>query len=153
MASVETWRARAIERSRGLLEPGERVRRVYFAQGGLAPPAQGLVLAPVSFLGHFLLGDRLGLFSWAVGGLVAWLIIGATTSRRLVLRTDTALVILAYNRFAGFRPSRLVARLPEDTPIPMLTGLWAPVVLNGEKLWINKRWHASHQVVAVLPGL
>ncbi|MFD5078164.1 hypothetical protein [Streptomyces sp. NPDC058371] len=145
-------REKAIERSRKLLEPGEAVRRVYFAQGGIPPQTRVIVVVTGMVLARFALGDQLGLAGGAIGGIVGALAVTALTSRRLVLRTDRSLVVLAYNRFAGMRPSVLSARLPKDTPLS-LSGTWAPVVLDGEKLWIHKRWQDPHHVAATLPGM
>ncbi|OAH16285.1 hypothetical protein [Streptomyces jeddahensis] len=146
---------KVIERSRGLLEPGEAVRRVYVAQGGINPWAQVLFCAVGVLLVRAVIGDvdLVEVYvGCAVGAMLGGAVALALTSRRVILRTERALVVLSYGRFGPVRPTRVVARLPKETPVGPLEGLWSTVVLNGEKLWIHKRHYGVHEVAPSLPG-
>lgn len=140
--------ARVIERSQGLLEPGERVERVLLAQGGINPWAQ------VGFFLAGLIGVRvvvvaagaesgLGALGGALGGLVGAAVAMALTTRRVVLVTDRGVVVLEYGRFGGVKPTKVIARLPRGTGIGALSGTWAQTELAGERLWVHKKWHGD----------
>ncbi|MGI5413874.1 hypothetical protein ACQEV9_44620 [Streptomyces chartreusis] len=137
-----------IERSRRFLEPDEQVRRVILAQGGINPWLQvvffvvGLIGVRIAFNAVGADGV-LGIFYGVLGGAAGALVAGALTSRRVVLVTDRSVVVLAYGRFGGVKPSRLAARLPRDTRIGPLSGTWAPIELGGERLWVHKKWHGD----------
>jgi hypothetical protein len=79
-----------------------------------------------------------------LGGALAGLLVASLMSRRVVLRTDRALVVLGFNRFAfRVKPSKVVARLPKDTLFGPLEGTYARMKLGTETLWIHKKWHAT----------
>ncbi|MFC8512397.1 hypothetical protein [Streptomyces sp. NPDC057257] len=59
----------------------------------------------------------------------------------MVLVTDRAVVVLEYGRFGGVKPTRVLARLPQGTPIGPMSGTWARIELAGERLWVHKKWH------------
>lgn len=137
---------RVVRRSQEFLEPGEQVRRVVLAQGGLNPWWQN-----VFFLSG-LVGARFAITSWGGSGLFDLLrsLLGALAgaflatlfiSRRVVLMTDRGVVVLEYGRFGGVQPTRVRARLPLGTGLGRLSGLWARTELAGERLWVHRRWH------------
>ncbi|MEU6380314.1 hypothetical protein [Streptomyces sp. NPDC046909] len=131
---------KAIERSQRFLEPGEQVQRVVFAQGGINPWFQ------VVFFLVALIGLRIvtgGLLGGALGGLAGALLVNAFITRRLVLVTDRAVVVLEYGQFGGVKPKRVLARLPMGTGIGPLSGTWAQIELGGERLWVHKKWHEA----------
>ncbi|WP_327428755.1 hypothetical protein [Streptomyces sp. NBC_01236] len=145
--------AKVVERSQGLLEPGEQVRRVLLAQGGINPWAQ------VAFFMVGLIGVRavavaagaasgFGSLGGALGGLAGGLIGAALTSRRVVLMTDRGVVVLEYGRFGGVKPTRVLARLPLGTALGVLSGTWARTELAGERLWVHKKWHGDAAALA-----
>lgn len=137
---------RVVRRSQGFLEPGEQVRRVVLAQGGLNPWLQN-----VFFLSG-LIGARFAVASWGGPGVfdLLWSLLGAMAgaflatvfiSRRVVLMTDRGVVVLEYGRLGGVKPTRVLARLPLGTGMGPLSGLWARTELAGERLWVHRRWH------------
>lgn len=143
--------ARVVERSRGLLEPGERVERVLLAQGGINPWAQG------GFPLVGLIGVRavaiaagassvVGALGGVLGALAGAVIAAALTTRRVLIATDRGVVVLEYGRFGGAKPTKVVARLPQGTAIGSLSGTWAQTELAGERLWVHKKWHGDAAV-------
>ncbi|MEU6376545.1 hypothetical protein [Streptomyces sp. NPDC046909] len=134
-------------RSQRFLEPGEQIRGVVLAQGGMNP-----WLLTVCFMAGFL-GVRFAvLVAGAPGGAadVAWGALGAVVgtalanaffTRRVLLATDRGLVVLEYPRFGSIRPTRVRARLPLGTGIGPLSGIWARTEVAGERLWVHKKWH------------
>ncbi|MEU6342628.1 hypothetical protein ABZ883_16995 [Streptomyces sp. NPDC046977] len=143
---------KAEERSRGFLEPGESVRQVFVAQGGINPWATMWMFAGAVMLGivaRRLAGEApwLGL-PWLLIALVVALL---ATTRRVVLVTDRAVVTLAMGRWGTTRPNRVVARLPLGTRIGPLSGTYAKVELGGERLWIHKKFHGSAPASAAAP--
>ncbi|WP_405993810.1 hypothetical protein [Streptomyces sp. NBC_00986] len=137
-----------VERSQGLLEPGERVERVLLAQGGINPWAQ------VGFPLVGLIGVRavavaagasggVGALGGVLGALIGAVVAAALTTRRVVLATDRSVVVLEYGRFGGVKPTKVIARLPRDTAIGTLSGTWAQTELAGERLWVHKKWHGD----------
>jgi hypothetical protein len=102
------------ERSQPLLEPGEPIEQIFMAQTGPTPYLQA-VLSPLILL--------------------------SIIKRRIVVVTDRAVVVLAAGRLAGTTPKDVAVRLPRQTPIGPVSGLWAKIVLNDERMWVNKRFH------------
>ncbi|MFE0516150.1 hypothetical protein [Streptomyces sp. NPDC058964] len=137
-----------MERARPLLEPGEQIRRVVLAQGGIRPTAQVWIVLPGLLAGR-ILADAAGAVIWqealwsALGAMVAAVIATCLITRRVLLVTDRSVVLLEYGRFGGVRPARVIARLPQGTRIGPLSGTWARIELAGERLWVHKRWHGD----------
>jgi hypothetical protein len=98
-----------------LLEPGEKLQQVFPAQGGISP----------------WLGNGFGL----VGAMVL-------TKRRIIAVTDRAVVVMAANR-SGTSPTEVLKRLPRGTTIGDVKGVYAKVQLDGEKLYVHKRFHGD----------
>jgi hypothetical protein len=96
-----------------LLEPGEQVQQVFLAQAGASP----------------WLANGLGLLGRAL-----------FAKPRMVAVTDRAVVVLHAN-FNGTSPTSVLARLPRSTRIGPAKGVWAPVQLSAEKLYVHKRFH------------
>ncbi|MFI9829513.1 hypothetical protein ACIHIX_17700 [Streptomyces sp. NPDC051913] len=134
-------RVRAV--SQGLLEPGERTRRVMLAQGGVSPWWRaGFFLVGAMAFQLVPVGGYAG-FRGALGGLAGVLLANAFTSRRVVLVTDRAVVVLQYGRFGAVKPTRVLARLPLGTEIGPLSGTWARIELAGEPLWVHRQWQGD----------
>ncbi len=126
---------KAIRGVQGFLEPGEAVRRVYLASGGLYPPAGAALCFVVMIAGQYLVG-----VGGLVGGGLAGLVAMAFMSRRVIVRTDRAVVVLGCGRFRPTRSTRVMARLPKETRVGPFSGAYAQVEIGGEKLWIPKAY-------------
>ena len=103
------------------LEEGERVDHVIKALAGMNR-WMALLLAAIIGLGvSLLLSSFTRLYA-----------------RRLILVTDRAVVLLAGSRFT-FKPTALLDRLPVDTPLGPLQGLWLQLQLGEHKLYVSAR--------------
>lgn len=131
-AAVRNDRRRLIERARPFLQPDEAVAHVVRAMEG---PNRWLALGLAVIVG-FGLSVLLRVAILAVP--VFWLAFTRMYARRLILATDQGLVVLAGGRFR-FTPSRLLDRLPLDTPIGPLRGLWLETRLNGRRMFVVPR--------------
>ncbi|MFF5492580.1 hypothetical protein [Streptomyces aquilus] len=137
-----------IERAQGFLRPGERVRQVMVAQGGINPRFQ-IAFLMAAFIGVQILSDAMGLagnagiLMGALGGVAGGLLANGFITRRAVSVTDQDVVVLAYGRFGGARPTRVAARLPQGTRIGPMSGTWAQIELAGERLWVHKKWQGD----------
>ena len=100
------------ERAQPFLETGETIEQVFPAQAG----------------SPWMLG--LG------GGLLMLLF----AKPRDVVVTDRSVVVLRQSKLTA-TPKELLARLPRNTAIGPVSGIWAKTTLNGEKLWIHRRFH------------
>jgi hypothetical protein len=111
MASL---REKLAERAGPYLQQGEQVRQVFLAQGGPNP-------------------------YWS---FLTWLIFFAVKPRIIVV-TDGSIIVLAAGRMAPSKPiaGPPLAVLPRQTPFGPVSGLWSVINLNGEKLWVHKRFH------------
>lgn len=102
------------ERCQPLLEPGEQTQEVFLAQTGPSP--------------------------WF--GLLTYLIF-FWVKRRVIAVTDRAIVVIRSGSWSGTSAQEVLARLPRNTPLGPVSGLWAKVVLNGERMWVHKRFHSD----------
>lgn len=116
------------------LEQGERVDYVVKALVGMNRWL-GLVLAAIIGLGVSLLLSSFG-FGPIVGVLVLLIVFTRLYARRVILVTDRAVVLLAGSRFT-FKPKALLDRLPVDTPLGPLLGLWLELRLGPHKLYVS----------------
>ncbi len=107
-------RDKLAERVQPLLEPGEQVQEVAVSQTGPSP-----YLAIVTYLIFF------------------------AVKRRIIVATDRAIVVVKAGTFTGTSAKEVLARLPRDTRVGPLSGLWAKAEINGEKQWIHKRFHGD----------
>jgi hypothetical protein len=70
-------------------------------------------------------------------------------ARRLIVATDEGLVVMAGGRgprFFSFMPSAVLDRLPLETPIGPVKGLWLEVTLNERRMFVVAR--SAKDVVA-----
>src|SRR4051812_20038234 len=136
------------ERARRLLEPGERVVRVFLAQGGIKPSASVWIVL-TGLLGTRTLASAAGAGNWQaalwgwLGAMAVAAVTTCLTTRRVVLVTDRNVVLLEYGRLGGVKPRRVIARLPQGTRIGPLSGTWAQIELAGERLWVHRKWHGD----------
>ncbi len=75
---------------------------------------------------------------WAA--LMIWIVLLGAKFRTVTL-TNHGLLIHSANGLRPFNAKELLNRLPHNTPIGPLGGLWSKVELGGEEMWINKRFH------------
>lgn len=95
------------------LEPGEQVQQVFMAQTG-PHPFTLLLLYVFAFWMRY----------------------------RIVAVTDRAILVVKASLWRPSFPNELLARVPRQTQIgTKLSGFWGTGQLNGEKLFINKRFH------------
>jgi hypothetical protein len=129
-------RTKIIERARPLLEPDESVAHVVRAMEGPNRFA-GMIIALVFGIGVSLL------LKLAVVGLPLTIIIYTRMyNRRVVLATDEGLVVLAGGRglrWMSYLPTGVLERLPLETSIGPLQGMWMQTRLNGRRLFVVPR--------------
>jgi hypothetical protein len=108
------------ERVQPYLQPGEQVEEVFLAQGGVSP-----------WLNNGMFGALGALF------LVPF------TTRRIVVVTNQAIVVLEATKVTGTIPVGVgvIARLSRQTVIGPARGLWAKFRLGDEKLYAHRRFH------------
>jgi hypothetical protein len=111
---MSSLREKLAEGARPFLQQGEQVRHVFMAQRGPSP--------------YWSLLTYLVLFS---------------VKRRIIVVTDQSIIVLAAGFMSPAKPTPGVplAVLPRQTPFGPLSGLWSATNLNGEKLWVHKRFH------------
>ena len=122
-----------IRTTQPLLEPGEQVANVAKALEG-----------PNRWLGMtvaLLLGFTIGLLVQApiVSLPVFVAAFQLLYAKRLVLATDDAVVVVDAGRLS-WKPRRVMARLPVDTRIGPLRGMWLKTTLGGHQLFVQPRW-------------
>lgn len=113
------------------LEPGEQVAHLVRATKG---PNRwlGLAISLVAGVGvAIVLGPLFGL-------MVTFTVFVWIYAKRIILATDQAVVILECRRFV-FAPKSELVRLPVDTRIGPLKGLWLSTTLDGQRLYIQPR--------------
>jgi hypothetical protein len=54
--------------------------------------------------------------------------------------TDRSIVLFRQSK-ATATPKEILGRIPRNTKIGPVSGIWAKTELNGEKLWIHRRFH------------
>ena len=103
------------------LEEGEQVDHVVKA---LAGPNRWLGLGIATVVGLAVALALGGLNGSVFLGLIAlYLVFTCLYVRHLILITDRAVVLVSGNRIS-FKPKVLVERLPADTPLRPLKGIW-----------------------------
>jgi hypothetical protein len=105
------YRDKLAARVQPYLEPGEQIRWVFPAAGGLSPWMMALA-----------------------GGLLYTIL----SKPRVVVVTDRGIVLLKASKLSG-RPVAFETRGPQVQLGPV-KGLWAPIHL-GDKLYVHKRFH------------
>src|SRR4051812_26208490 len=113
MAISMALRAKLNARVTPLLEAGEQVQYTFPADAGVTP----------------WLANGFGLIGRAL-----------LAKPRLIAVTDRAVVILQAG-IGGTSPTKVLTRLPRDTRIGPAKGIWAPVVLASQKMYVHKRFH------------
>jgi hypothetical protein len=106
-------RDKLVDRVQPFLEPGETVQCVFLAQAGASP----------------YLANSFGLLGSILG-----------VKRRIVAVTDRAVLVLEAD-FGGTKPQQVLARLPRSTRLGPVKGVWAKAQVNGEKLYVHRRFH------------
>ena len=118
------------------LEDGEQVDHLVKA---LAGPNRWLGLGIATLVGlavALALGNLNG--SVFLGLIALYLVFTCLYVRHLILVTDRAVVLVSGNRIS-FKPRALVERLPADTPLGPLKGLWLRLQLGGHRLYLSSR--------------
>lgn len=105
-------RDKLASRSQPLLPPNSSIRQVFMCQTGPSP---------YWFLLTYLV------FPWI--------------KYRIVCVTDDAIYILRAGKFAPSFPKELVETTPRAQQLGPVSGLWAQLHLQGERHWVNKRFH------------
>ncbi|HEY8524709.1 MAG TPA: hypothetical protein VIL48_07095 [Acidimicrobiales bacterium] len=103
------------DRMQPFLEPGEQVQHAFIVQTGPSP--------------YWMLLTSLVMF---------------TTKWYVVAVTDRAIVVARAPWWMASKPKQVVARLPRNTQLGPVSGLWAgPLYLtpDGKKSWVHKRFH------------
>jgi hypothetical protein len=112
-------RDRMITRTQPFLEPGETIEQVFPAFAGGNPWISSL-----------------GAMFGAVGALLLRKLVGKPI---IIARTDRSLVLFSAG-FNGTTPKSVLKRLPQDTPVGPLKGVWAKTMIDGEKIWVHRRF-------------
>jgi hypothetical protein len=94
------------------LENGETIEQVFLAQTGPSP--------------YWLFLTYLVCF---------W------TKYRIVAVTDRSIAVFDAGIWSPAKPKRLWARLPRETPLGPVSGLWGKISLNGVTHHVHKRFH------------
>ena len=114
------------------LESGEQVEYVVKALAGIN---RWLGLGIATLIG---LGISLPVGSVVIGLVALFLVFTRLYARRLIVVTDRAVVLMAGRRFT-FKPSAVIERLPRDTPLTPLKGLWLELHLGDHRLFVTAR--------------
>lgn len=72
--------------------------------------------------------------------LTIWVLVFGAKYRTITL-TNQALLIHSSNGLRPFNAKQLLQRVPHDTPIGPLSGLWSKVDVHGEQMYIHRRFH------------
>lgn len=106
-------RDKLAERTQPYLEPGEQVRHVFMGQTGPSP--------------------------WFAA--LSWLIILIAGEYYVFTVTDRAILVMKAGKFIPSKPKSLEARLPRQTQIGPVSGLWGKTETLGRRVWVHKRFH------------
>lgn len=110
-------RDKLAERTQPYLEPGEQVRHVFMGQTGPSPWFAALSWLIILFAGEY--------FIFAV--------------------TDRAILVMKAGKFLPSKPKSLAARLPRQTQLGPVKGLWGQTEALGKRVWVHKRFHKDIQ--------
>jgi hypothetical protein len=100
-------------RTQPYLEPGEQVRHVFMGQTGPSP--------------------------WFAA--LSWLIILIAGEYYVFAVTDRAILVMKAGKFIPSKPKSLEARLPRQTQLGPVSGLWGETHALGKRVWVHKRFH------------
>ncbi|OAA24368.1 hypothetical protein UG55_103012 [Frankia sp. EI5c] len=136
-------RARITGHLAPFLVPGERVQQAFPAQAGPSfAPGLLMILGslPTLLVGH-LFPDLyfLGFGVLVVCYAAALVILLVSVENRIVAVTDQGILVLAAGPFSPFTPKwqAPLARLPRQTALGPVRGLWGTSRLAGEKLRVS----------------
>jgi hypothetical protein len=104
-------REKMVGRCQPLLPPGETIRHVIYAQAGPNP--------------------------WFF--LLTWLIF-LFSKFRIVAVTANSIVVFEASKWST-TPKQILAVLPRQIRLGPVKGLWGAIHLNGERMWVHKRFH------------
>lgn len=107
------YREKLAARAQPFLEPGEQIRWVFPAMGGISPWMMGLMGAGLYYI---------------------------FAKPRIVVVTDRGIVLLKASKLSN-RPKAFEARGPQVQLGPV-KGLWAPIHL-GDKMYVHRRFHSD----------
>jgi hypothetical protein len=74
-----------------------------------------------------------------LGGGLLMLLLGKP---RDVVVTDRSVVVLRQSKLTA-TPKEILGRLPRDTRFGPVKGIWSKTELNGEMVWIHRRFHGD----------
>ena len=114
------------------LEDGEQVDHVIKALEGMN---KWLALALATLVG---LGLAVVTRFVLVGVVALFLVFTRLYARRVIVVTDRAVLVLAGSRWT-FKPKALLSRLPADTPLKPLKGMWLELQIGGRRLYVSAR--------------
>lgn len=100
-------------RTQPYLEPGEQVRHVFMGQTGPSP--------------------------WFAA--LSWLIILFAGEYYVFAVTDRAILVMKAGKLVPSKPKSLEARLPRQTQLGPVSGLWGETNALGKRVWVHKRFH------------
>lgn len=106
-------RDKLADRTQPYLEPGEEVRHVFMGQTGPSP--------------------------WFAA--LSWLIILFAGEYYVFSVTDRAILVMKAGKFIPSKPKSLEARLPRNTQVGPVSGLWGQTNALGKRVWVHKRFH------------
>jgi hypothetical protein len=99
------------ERVQALL-PDEQVQQVFMAQAGANP----------------WIGNSFGLLGQFM------------VKRRIIAVTDQAVVVFGAT-FNGTTPTEMIRRLPRQTRLGPVKGIWSTINIGAEKTWVHRKFH------------
>ena len=105
-------RDKLAERSYAHLEPGEQIQQVFLAQTGPNP-----------------------LWSFLTYLISFWV------KAYVVVVTDRGIVFLKASIWTPSSPKSVVRRLPRNTVLGPLSGLWGKMTIEGQRYYVHKRFH------------
>ncbi len=97
------------------------MEQVFIAQGGMTPWVANLPLF----------------------GALGALVLQSWVSRRIIAVTNREVMVIEAGKFAATSPKRVMARLPRQTTIGPVRGVWAKVRLGDEVMWVHRRFHGD----------
>jgi hypothetical protein len=120
-----------------VLGPGATVRVAFHAVSGIAPWLQALLVG-------------LCVVSFGILAIVLLPVIVMGTKQWVIATTDDELLVIDASA-GGRKPKSVVKRLPRNTRIGPVSGGWATVSIDGQKMWIHRRFHRYVHAVDSAP--
>ena len=85
-------------------------------------------------------GEQIRYVFQAQEGASPWLIGALFQKYRIVAVTDRAIVVLGIPWMRS-KPNRVVARLPRNTEIGKMSGVFGKTRITGKKMYVHRRFH------------